>query len=99
MSAFRLSHRAERDLDDIATYIADRNPSAAIQEVERLSGKFLLLAGQPLLGEVRNDLPGCPRALSAGNYLILYRPVADGIEVARMVHAARDISAIVPERA
>jgi len=40
MSGFRLSHLAERDLGEIADYIADHNPSAAI----------LMVAGVGLFG-------------------------------------------------
>jgi toxin ParE1/3/4 len=95
MSDFRLSHLAERDLDEIADYLADRNPAAAIREIERLLERFTLLASQPLMGQLREDLPRCPRSFSSGNYLILYRPTSTGIEVARIVHAARDLAAIL----
>jgi len=98
MSGFRLSHLAERDLDEMADYIADRNPSAAIREIEQLFGRLALLATQPLMGQLRDDLPGRPRAFCSGNYLILYRPTADGIEVARVVHAARDLAALLHQQ-
>lgn len=98
MSGFRLSHLAERDLDEIADYLADRNPSAAIREIEELAERFALLATHPLMGQFRKDLPGCPRTFSSGNYLILYRPTSTGIEVARVVHAARDLAAILRQQ-
>jgi toxin ParE1/3/4 len=98
MSGFRLSHLADRDLDEIADYLADRNPSAAIREIESFFERFALLAPQPLMGQLRDDLPSCPRAFCSGNYLILYRPTAAGIEVARVVHAARDVSAILRQQ-
>jgi len=98
MSGFRLSHRAERDLEEIADYIADRNPSAAVREVERLLERFALLATQPLMGQLRDDLPDHPRAFSAGNYLVVYQPTVNGIEVARVVHAARDVASILRQQ-
>lgn len=98
MSGFRLSHLAELDLDGIADYLADRSPSAAIREIEELADRFALLATQPLMGQLREDLPGCPRAFCSGNYLILYRPISAGIEVARVVHAARDTVSILRQQ-
>ncbi|MBU4272246.1 MAG: type II toxin-antitoxin system RelE/ParE family toxin [Planctomycetes bacterium] len=94
MTRFRLSRQAESDLKEIADYVADRNPSAAVNELEKLFNKFGLLGRNPLLGELRQDLPGKPRSFTAGNFVVLYKPTADGIEVARVVHAARDFGAI-----
>ncbi len=94
MTKFRLSRQAESDLDEIACHIADRNPSAAVNQLEKLFNKFELLGGNPLLGELRRDLPGNPRSFTAGSFVVLYKPAADGIEVARIVHASRDLGAI-----
>jgi plasmid stabilization system protein ParE len=52
MTRFRLSRRAESDLDAIADYIADRNPSAAVRELEKLYEKFVLLGRNPLLARI-----------------------------------------------
>jgi len=95
MSEFRLTRLAERDLEEIADYIADRNPSAAVRQIETLLEKFTFLAANPLVGELRPDLPKRPRTFSAGRYVIVYRPVAKGIEVARVVHGARDLAAVL----
>jgi toxin ParE1/3/4 len=95
MSHFRLSPKAERDLDELADYIADRSPSAAVHEVEKLLDKFALLGRNPLLGEMRNDLSRNLRGFVAGSFLILYTPTANGIEVARVVHAARDLGSFL----
>jgi toxin ParE1/3/4 len=95
MSDFRLSLRCERDLEEIAGYIGARNPSAAVRELERLLERLKLLAANPLLGQLRPDLPKQPRSFSVGSYVIVYRPIADGIEVARIVHAARDLASLL----
>ena len=90
MTTFRLSLQAEVDLQEIAEYIAASNPTAAVDVLGNFFNKFNLLGTNPLLGELRQDLPHEPRCFSAGNYLILYRPMPKGIEVARVLHAARD---------
>jgi len=82
-------------LDEIADYLGSRSPSAAVRVLEALLDRFELLASHPLMGEIRNDLPGRPRCFSSGNYLIVYQPSADGIEVARVVHGSRDVKSLL----
>lgn len=91
MTRFRLSHQAERDLEEIA----DRNPTAAVRVLEGLLNKFALLGDNPLLGQLRPDLPHSPCSFTAGNFVILYKPATNGIEVGRVVHAARDLGALL----
>jgi toxin ParE1/3/4 len=69
-------------------------PSAADRFLDTLYERFLLLAGQPLLGQARSELALNLRSLPVGNYVIFYRPIDDGIEVVRVLHGARDIDAM-----
>jgi toxin ParE1/3/4 len=94
MSRFRLARQADADLDAIADYIAGSSPSAAVREVERLYGKFTLLASHPLMGEACDHLRKGLRAFSAGNYVIFYVSREDGIEVERVLHGARDLESL-----
>ncbi len=57
----------------------------------------MMLAKSPLLGERRDDLPGRPRVFCVGNYLIIYDPLPDGIQVARIAHAAQDIVTLLQQ--
>jgi toxin ParE1/3/4 len=50
-------------------------------------------ADDPAFGELRYF----PLASRFKNYLVFYRPMPDGIEVARLLHGARDIQAILGE--
>lgn len=94
MNRLRLSRQADADLDEIAEYIADRSPSAAQRQLETLYEKFILLAAHPLLGESCENLSPSLRAFTAGSYVIFYAPLDDGIEVARVIHASRDIDSL-----
>jgi toxin ParE1/3/4 len=49
------------------------------------------VADSVLMGRARPDLPGSLRSFPKGHYVIYYRIVSDGIEVARVLHGARDI--------
>ncbi len=81
------------NLKSIYKYVARDNPTAANGLIADLKQKFRLLASQPLIGQLREDLVAGLRSFSVGNYLILYRPTPTGIGVARVIHAARDIGA------
>ena len=82
------------DVAEIALRIARDNPDAADRWMELIDEKFRLLAQMPELGRKRFDLSPELRSLAAGNYVIFYRPVSDGIQVIRVLHGARDIPAI-----
>ncbi len=82
------------DVVEIARYVAQDNPAAAFKLIETIDGKFLLLARNPELGEARPELGANLRCFVTGNYVIVYRPIHDGIEVARVVHASRDLDSL-----
>ena len=53
--------------------------------------KSLLLAENPFIGIARADLSASLRFFPVGHYVIFYHPIADGIEIVRVLHAGRDI--------
>lgn len=83
---------AESDVSSIVEVIARDNPSAAHNWLTKLRGTCETLATQPNVGEMRTDLgvPGC-RSFSFGYYVLFFRAVEDGIEVARVIHGNRDL--------
>jgi len=96
MSRIRLSEQAKVDLRAIWDYIGIERgyPDAAANQVEAIYDKLTLLSRNPLLGELREDLLPGLRIFSAGNYVIFYHPMADGIEVLGVIHGARDFEAM-----
>lgn len=94
MSRYTISDQAREDIKGIYRYIAGDNAAAARRLRTAFIDKFRLLAGQPLLGEARNDLAANLRMLAADNYVVLYRPTDAGIDVVRIIHAARDLAAL-----
>jgi toxin ParE1/3/4 len=97
MSVFRLSRHAVSDLEQIARNLGERNPSAIDRVLDGLSDTFRQLAQSPHMGTVRNDLRPNLRIFSpprpAHNYVVLFYPMADGVEIAGIFHAAQDWSA------
>jgi toxin ParE1/3/4 len=91
MSRYRLTSEAREDLDEMWLSIAEDNPPAADRFLDRLYERLTLLAGHPLMGRARPELGINLRSLPVSNYVIFYRPIDDGVEVARVLHGARDL--------
>jgi toxin ParE1/3/4 len=99
----RRCERAFKDLDELAKYIQRDDPSAAIRFLEAAEATFQRLAEMPELGQrqlfAKKELADLRVWQVQGfkNYLIFYRPIERGIEVIRVLHAARDIDALFAE--
>ena len=84
---------ADADIAAIAEYIGVENesPAAARRFINDLNKKLLLYAEQPEMGEPRTDLAEGLRSFPfKKNYVVIYRPLEDGIDVLRVFHGARD---------
>ena len=91
MSRYRLDPSAKADLEEIRDNVSMQSLSAADRILDTFRAKFRLLASQPLLGELRPELAPNLRSLVVGNYVVFYRPMRGGVEIARIIHSARDI--------
>lgn len=87
--------RAEEDLIDIWTYIALDNERAADRVLDVLERKTRLLANNPTIGRERFDIAAGVRSVVSGSYLILYRILADEVEVVRYVHMRRQLKGLL----
>lgn len=87
---------ARRDLKDIGRYIARESCSRALalRFLDAIDARCKVYASQPELGEACPDLGPCVRRFSVGNFVVFYVPLADGIEVLRVIHGSRDIPAV-----
>ena len=94
MGRLLLRPLAMDDLDAIGDYIAQDSPERALAFLGLLEEKMRLLADNPRIGHRREELPEGLRIHPVKSYLIAYRPLPDGIEVIRVVHAARQIGVL-----
>jgi len=92
---YRLSPQAASDLEAIGDYIAQDSPTNARRFIERLTQKFVALGRNPMIGRARPELRADLRSFPYGAYLILYRVIDDGVEIVRVVHAARNLEDLV----
>lgn len=84
------SPAAKDDLREIVRYIARDNETAARNWRRGMETTFHSLASQPFMGMERTEFSEPLRSFVHGNYVIFYRPIPDGVEIARVIHAARD---------
>jgi toxin ParE1/3/4 len=84
---------AAADIAEIWDYIAEDSLAQADAWVDRLDQALHRLATQPRMGRARDELSPGLRSLPFGRYVIFYEPLDDGIDVVRVLHAARDVDA------
>jgi plasmid stabilization system protein ParE len=85
------SDRAIADVLAISEYIAARNQPAAERWLDEIDRRLALIVSQPLIGESVEHLEHGVRRQTFGNYLLYYVPIEGGIELRRVLHAARKI--------
>jgi toxin ParE1/3/4 len=98
MPVVRRSRLAEEDYREIWHYIAYDNPAAADRLLRKIDAKLGLYAANPRMGTARDNLAPGLRSFPVGNYLVFYRITPEGIEVARVLHGARDLRAVFKNR-
>lgn len=91
MSVVIISPQADEDLFLIWYHIARDNKVAAEKTTKRFHYLFSLIAERPAMGARRDKISLGLRCHPADNYLIFYRPLAERIEIIRILHSARDI--------
>ncbi|MEM1041942.1 MAG: type II toxin-antitoxin system RelE/ParE family toxin [Bacteroidota bacterium] len=83
---------ARRDITDIWLYLAERSPATADKTLDRLNDGLGLLATQPFMGRARPEIGTTVRSFVIGSFTAFYEPLDDGIELLRVIHAARDLN-------
>lgn len=96
MIGYKIAPKARSDLDGVWDYldVQKESPTAAYRQIEMLYDKFSLLAANPFLGEVRDDLGTNLQSFVARKYVVVYRMAGDKIEIVRVIHSAHDMRAL-----
>jgi len=99
MSDYQCTPQAADDLFEIWSYIARDSVEAAIRVEDAVYNACELLAKGPLRGNVREDLTKLPLRFWTlqpfPNYIIVYDPQTDPLQIIRILHGARNILAIL----
>lgn len=93
MKQYLLSPIAEHDIDEITTYIAEDNPTAAKKMLDSFFTAMDMLAEHPEIGHTRPDLTDKPVKFwpVKTHYLIIYKNTHP-IEIVRILSGYRDIA-------
>ena len=62
--------------------------------LDTISERCHMLARHPEIGRLRPELAPDLRSFAVRNYIIFYRPIDDGIEVARVLRGSRDLDSL-----
>ena len=83
----RFNRGALADIDEILNYIADRNPKAASELLQRFEGVARLIGETPEIG-IRTERANL-RKFVVGSYLLIYEIAATEIIIHYVRHGAR----------
>jgi addiction module RelE/StbE family toxin len=86
------TEQALKDIEDIATYIANDSLFYASLQVQKIFSKVLLLENFPLAGRVVPDLNlKSGREIMEGHYRIIYKVLGEGSVHIITVHHSRKL--------
>ncbi len=90
MSVPIFSQEALCDIEEIAEFVGQARPHAALKLVERIIQVCETLAINPLMGTACHHFLADARCMSVSRYAIYFRPVKDTVRVLRVIDGARD---------
>ena len=87
---------ARTDLEELLDYIADDSVDAALRVHSRFVEVFELLAANPGVGHLREDLTSRPiRFFPVYSYLVIYLAGTNPVQIVRVLGGAQDVEAIL----
>ncbi len=88
------------DLKQIGRYIAQQSQSRAValRFLDKIKSACELYATQPEMGTHRPDLVDNIRLFSVDDYVVIYRPLKDGILVLLVTQGSRDVATLFQRR-
>ena len=92
MKHFVLTRPAERDLDQIKSYLVEKaGPRITRKVFQEIRSALKLLGGNPEIGHDREDLTTQPlKFWPVYSYLIVYDPETKPVQIIRVLHGMRD---------
>lgn len=94
MPRIALAQAAQRDLDEIFDWLELQQPHLSDRFARTFDETCALYLRQPTMGALCEELEPGLRCFTVWRYLVFYRPIEDGLSIARIVHATRDYPAL-----
>jgi|SRR5450759_5788494 toxin ParE1/3/4 len=97
MKRFVLTRPAERDLDQIKSYLIEKAGLRIARRVmKEIRSALDFIDKEPGAGHVREDLTSRPvRFWPIYSYLIVYDPETKPVQILRVLHGMRDVEGIL----
>jgi toxin ParE1/3/4 len=87
----------EGDLDAIADYIAQDNPTRAMTFLREIGAQIHSVGQNPLLYQLRPEIGEGARMAIVGRYVILFRMIGEAVRIERVVYGGRDLLALLQQ--
>lgn len=101
-AAFQFTPQAVEDLDAVWWFIAENNREAADRVESEILATCHRLAKHPLMGTRRGDITPLPvrfwTLTTFPNYVIVYRPDTDPLQVVAVLHSKRNLKEVLERR-
>lgn len=96
---YRLSPQARKEMLEIGDFVAESSVDAALKIYDALEAAFALLAENPEIGHLREDLTDRPvKFWPVFSYYVVYDPASsDPLEILSVVHGAREVDRLLTE--
>ena|SRR5579871_1215263 len=97
MKRFVLTRPAERDLNQIKSYLVEKaGPRITRKVFQETRSALKLLGSNPGIGHAREDLTDLSvRFWPVYSYLIVYDPETKPVQIVRVLHGMRDVEEIL----
>ena len=99
MAFIEWTENGKQSLDTIARFIAEQNQSIerALQVINRIEEKCKLVAEFPESGMARSDLGNGLRSTVVDNFVIIYRPLTNGMRILLVAHGHQDLPSVLAQ--
>jgi toxin ParE1/3/4 len=91
MNQYKLSPKAEQDLDEIWLYLSEQDEISADRQIAQILNKFPMLAQYPDMGRSRDEIQIGLRSFPCKPYVIFYTKTPNAIKIVRIMHQARSL--------
>jgi len=97
MKHFVVTRLAERDLDQIKSYLVEKaGPRITRRVFQEIRDALKLLGCNPGIGHAREELTDRPvKFWPVYSYLIVYDPETNPVQILRVLHGMRDVEGIL----
>jgi plasmid stabilization system protein ParE len=88
-----ISEDAEKELDDIRSFLRRVNPAFGRRVMKRFRERFAFIRHSPYLTTDRSDLRNGIRTVNSEDYRIYFEVVNKTVNVLHIIHSSRDVTA------